>query len=608
MSGSSEDKKEFGELDLSSLSSLNLEPSWASGDKTEKISVGRVSRERGGFRRERSGGAGGFRGGRSPKPRERGDAPSEGEDARPPRRERSGGGFGARRERERSGDGSGFDRGKKRDEGGRSRHGRAPSRHAVPAPRVAEVSFFPEEKPFGVLAAAIKNSARTYELFEIANLILEKPERFTIGVKPFARKADPAKKTEEVSAETPAPTLFLSVPDGMPFLNEADVFAYVFDRHADKFFATETVEIEPPKGNFSMVAKCGFTGELLAPPNYHAYQQILRDHHAANFPKMPFEKFMARLETVRDPESVAAWCDKMKTVVRYTVKDRKDGEPETLDGAGAAKAFLLSNRKNKVVRVASSARIPGKLLEQMPMGPMKAGIESELAFQRRFPLDTANFLRGRLRRAGFSLFKRGAKGITLVCAVRRKFRTPESVFSGTIQRIFDFLEKNPNTKIQDLPKRMLGIGDEPSVPAPTETPASAAESENAAPAQESPADVPATADAAVPAASDAEAQLSELLGSLRWLILEGYVSELSDGSLFTYPKMTAAQAKAEDAAETVPAGEAEKPDDIAAEIPPAPDVPAPAPEEISVPAESSAESAPADVPADSSPEEPAPEA
>lgn len=608
MSGSSEDKKEFGELDLSSLSSLNLEPSWASGDKTEKISVGRVSRERGGFRRERSGGDGGFRGGRPPKPRERGDSPSEGEDARPPRRERSGGGFGARRERERSGDGSGFDRGKKRDEGGRFRHGRTPQRHAVPALRVAEVSFFPEEKPFGVLAAAIKNSARTYELFEIANLILEKPERFTIGVKPFARKADPAKKTEEVSAETPAPTLFLSVPDGMPFLNEADVFAYVFDRHADKFFATETVEIEPPKGNFSMVAKCGFTGELLAPPNYHAYQQILRDHHAANFPKMPFEKFMARLETVRDPESVAAWCDKMKTVVRYTVKDRKDGEPETLDGAGAAKAFLLSNRKNKVVRVASSARIPGKLLEQMPMGPMKAGIESELAFQRRFPLDTANFLRGRLRRAGFSLFKRGAKGITLVCAVRRKFRTPESVFSGTIQRIFDFLEKNPNTKIQDLPKRMLGIGDEPSVPAPTETPAPAAESENAAPAQESPADVPATADAAVPAASDAEAQLSELLGSLRWLILEGYVSELSDGSLFTYPKMTAAQAKAEDAAETVPAGEAEKPDDIAAEIPPAPDVPAPAPEEISVPAESSTESAPADVPADSSPAESAPEA
>ena len=31
---------------------------------------------------------------------------------------------------------------------------------------------------------------------------------------------------------------------------------------------------------------------------------------------------------------------------------------------------------------------------------------------------------------------------------------------------------------------------------------------------------------------------------MRWLVLEGYVSELSDGSLFTYPKMTLAQAKA----------------------------------------------------------------
>ena len=56
-------------------------------------------------------------------------------------------------------------------------------------------------------------------------------------------------------------------------------------------------------------------------------------------------------------------------------------------------------------------------------------------------------------------------------------------------------------------------------------------------------------------------------------MLEGYVSELSDGSLFTYPKMTAAQAKVadkEDEAEAKPAADGvpaeEKPDDIAAEI------------------------------------------
>lgn len=602
MNGSNEDKELSGEIDLSSLSALSLEPSWASGDGTEKISVGRAPRDddrRGNAHRHGRPNAGGsgFRDRHRP-PRERdGNAPRDGSRAfggedsrfghRHPRRERDG--FGNSPRRDDRGNGGGHFH--------KKRFGGNP-----PPPRVVEVSFLPEEKPFGVLAKAVKNSARTYALFEIASLILEKPERFSVGVRPLERRAAgvPAKKNDAPAADgvpaPAAPTLFVSVPDGMPFLNEADVFAYVFSVHADKFFSAETVEVEPPKGNFSMVAKCGFTGELLAPPNYHAYQQILRDHHAANFPKMPFEKFMSRLETVRDQEAIDAWIGKMKTVVRYTVKDRREGEPETLDGAGAAKAFLLSNRKSKVVRALGAARIPGKLLEQMPMGPMKACIENELAFQRRFPLATANALRGRLRRAGFSLFKRSSKDITLVCAIRRKFRTPDSVFSDTIQRVFDFLDKHPNTKIQDLPKLMLGIGDDPAVPAKTDVPATEKENVPAdagVPANAAQENVPATeekpSEASVPASevsADAEAQLSELLGTVRWLILEGYVSELSDGTLFTHPKMTAAQAKAaakEDAAPAAKPADApseaeEKPDDIAAGIPApmqdTPDVPA----------------------------------
>ena len=466
MDGNSEEKKLPEELDLSALASLSLEPTWASDKNAEKISVARAAHDdrRGhGPRRdrERPGGApGGFRGRerRNPRPAP-GKLPDGGDGFRG--RER-------RAPRVRDGENAPTDRESalprrgKRPFGERRRDDARPAR----APRVVDVSFFPEEKPFGVLAKAVKSSARTYELFEIAKLILEKPERFAVLVKPLPPRKAPAGTPAEAPAPAAAQTFFVSVPDGMPFLNEADALAYVFEKHADKFFSVETAEIEPPKGNFAMVAKCGFTGELLAPPNYHAYQQILRDHHAANFPKMPFEKFLAHVETVKDKEAVDAWLAKMKTVVRYTVKDRRDDEPETLDGAGAAKAFLLAHRKNKAVRAVANARFPGKLLEQMPMGPVKACIESELEFQRRFPLDTANVLRGRLRRSGFFLFKRGAKGVTFVCAVRRKFRTPDSVFSDSIQRVFDFLEKHPNTKLQDLPRLMLGIGEEAAKPLP----------------------------------------------------------------------------------------------------------------------------------------------
>jgi hypothetical protein len=43
---------------------------------------------------------------------------------------------------------------------------------------VVDVQFYPEEEPFKVLIQAVRNSMRTFELFEIAHLILEKPERF----------------------------------------------------------------------------------------------------------------------------------------------------------------------------------------------------------------------------------------------------------------------------------------------------------------------------------------------------------------------------------------------------------------------------------------------
>lgn len=561
MDGNSEEKKLPEELDLSALASLSLEPTWASDKNAEKISVARAAHDdrRGhGPRRdrERSGGApGGFRGRerRATRARDGENAPTGRESATPRRGKRP---FGERR----------------RDDA-------RPAR----APRVVDVSFFPEEKPFGVLAKAVKSSARTYELFEIARLILEKPERFAVLVKPLPPRKAPAGTPEEAPAPAAAQTFFVSVPDGMPFLNEADALAYVFEKHAEKFFSIETAEIEPPKGNFAMVAKCGFTGELFAPPNYHAYQQILRDHHAANFPKMPFEKFLAHVETVKDKEAVDSWLAKMKTVVRYTVKDRRDDEPETLDGAGAAKAFLLAHRKNKAVRAAANARFPGKLLEQMPMGPVKACIESELEFQRRFPLDTANVLRGRLRRSGFFLFKRGAKGVTFVCAVRRKFRTPDSVFSDSIQRVFDFLEKHPDAKLQDLPRLMLGIGEEAAnaPEATADAPAEVAAETPPQPVAEGAEAAPAESEAKTPAvpAADEDAEARSLLATVRWLVLEGYVSELSDGSLFTHPKMSAAQAKAATKAdEAEAAAPEEKPDDIAAEIPPAPEAPEDVPE------------------------------
>ena len=496
------DSENLQEIDLSSLASLDFNPAWAAAD-AKKINF------------ERHGQADSRNGNRRP-PRKEFKHDGASRDRRPPRAPRKDNAPESAEApaRENRRDDAKPHRGNPR----RNKHqSHAPAAEKRPLVRVADVVIYPEEKPFTVLAKAIKNSARTYVLFEIAKIIVEKPERFNVVIAPLQKKD---KAGKPIPSETPLPPFYVSLPDGMPFLNEQDALAHVLKNHLDAFFNCEEVEIEAPKGNFTMVAKCGFTGEVIAPPNYHGYQQALRDHHAANFPNMAFEKFMSRVETVNDPELVNAWIEKVKKVTRYTLKDRREGEPESFDGLGAAKAFILASRKDAAVRQSRQVRITGTLVDKMPLGPLKSTVDAEIAFQRKFPLNTANGFRGRLRHLGFSLYKKGAKGVTMVCGVKRKFRTPDSVFSDTIQRIFDFLEKNPGTNLKDLPAQMLGI--EASVaPASVEGEAPA----NPIPAEESAAE-------------------KELIGTVRWLVNEGYVSEMADGKLYAHPVMTEAQAKA----------------------------------------------------------------
>ncbi|MDR2862431.1 MAG: hypothetical protein LBV54_00940, partial [Puniceicoccales bacterium] len=458
-------------LDLSALQSLSFGPNWATSSTPRPPSAPRdYSAPREDSRR--GGGSGdGFRHDRRP------DRRGSGYSARPPSGGGTGGGFGgqssgeqrpARRfdgprpaRRDDAGGGQGFARGPRREHRDNdrfserdredSRRGDFSRRQPRPSP-VADIVFFPEEKPFNVLTKAIKSSLRTYELFEIAKLILEKNDRFVVGCRPF--------DTEDNKEAR----LFQSIPDHLPFLSESDAVAHVMQKYLDLFFTQETIAVEPPKGNFLMVSKCGFTGEILGPPNYHGYQQVLREHHAAHLSRMAFDKFTSRIEAVRDKEQVDQWLQRMTQVTRYTLKHPKEGEPAQFESLEAARNFLLAQRKEQIVRASNQLRFSGKAVELLPAGPLRSTIEAELSFQRTFPLVTANTLRGRLRKAGFTLYRRGSKGITYVAAVRRKFRTPNTNFADSIQRVLDFIEKHQDVKVADLPEKFLGIS--PSQPEP----------------------------------------------------------------------------------------------------------------------------------------------
>ncbi len=325
----------------------------------------------------------------------------------------------------------------------------------------------------------------TYELFEIAKTFLLKPERFIASVK---RKAKNGEKAEKV---------FISLPDSMPFATEDEAIVHAATHYPENFFNVEEVEVEPPTGNFQFVNRCSKTKVLLGPPNYHRYEETLKHHHRTRFANLPLEKAQSFVETVREQEVIDEWLESMKKTTRYTTKAAEGEESQSFDSFDDALVYLRTSQKAKLVKEVNYARVDGKDLEKFKDTEASKAVFGELARQQRFPLETANAIRGRLRREKFSIYKKGSKGVTFVCSTKRNFRTAGQVMSQPLDRIIRFLEANPYLKAKDLPPKFEEW-------LKTEAP-------------------------------DESLDEKQLFKDLHWLIADGYVSHFSNDTLFAQP-------------------------------------------------------------------------
>jgi len=517
-------------LDLNSLSGLDFGPNWADDSKkyngsksgdSRGNSQGRGSRPAGNSSRDRrSGGARPAARGGEGRPDARGG------EGRPPRR----------------------------NDGRDRNEGRGGDRRAAPVREMfqptVQVDLYPQDEAFEALVQRLRSTARTYQLFEIAQLLLQKPERYVVVV---SNKATPGE-----SAEAP---LFYSVPGHLPFETEEAAISHVLANNLDQFFDIEEIEVDAPKGNFQMVNRCTITGELIGPPNYHRYQEFLQRHYSARITGMSFECFTSKIEAVKEQEQIEAWMESMKKGTRYTVKDHQAGEPEALESLEAVRHFLLQHRKEQVVGSGSSIRFAGRDIANLPAGDIRRSVEAYVAQQIHFPLETANNIRGRLRRHKFTVYKKGSKGISFVCAVKRKFRDSQTIFTDSIRDLIVFLEQHPDIPASKLPKLYIGIDTEKQKPAVlevTEAEVAAAKEavEKAAAEKAAAGDTTEVADEVVEAGVQAETaaasteatpvlelsaedqkRLNQLMLDLRWLITEGYVTEYGDGRLFAAPPM-----------------------------------------------------------------------
>jgi hypothetical protein len=495
------------ELDLESL----FQPSWAK----QPADANQYSRFTGNEGAERGG----------DRPFRRGSRPGGDRGARPPRE----GGF------RPQGQGPGGprpagDRGPRRDDGNRGPGGprrdfrggpRRDERRPEPPPALdLNFTIIPEEKGVDSLARQIKLTGRAYPLFEIAQLIVQKPERYQI-------KIESRKNAEGVAAQP----LFTCALDDTLWLTEQEVVGHILQNHFATFYQAEKTPCDPPKGVYTFVAQCGMSGEILGPPNYHDYQNQLRRLHQSRFDRMPFEAFKSRVKIVKDEEVVKKWIEDQSFKIEYVALNLP--EPLRLTKMEDVEKHFREVHLPNIVKRTESHTLSGAASRNVRQPALMRNLRHLWEEQRRFPLGVVNILSSQLASRGLQFFKVN-KTFTHVSVARPHFLDLEAhPVSNGIRKIVEFINATPKCARKQL---LEGLAPSPAVPVP----APAAESPAAAPVQtEEGAASSGTAPAVAPVEATEPEPTSEqrtLIGDLHWLIHQGHVIEFHNGVLETAKK------------------------------------------------------------------------
>ncbi|MFM2082514.1 MAG: hypothetical protein RL380_1205 [Verrucomicrobiota bacterium] len=388
--------------------------------------------------------------------------------------------------------------------GGLRREFRRDERPAAPLPLPElTVGFNAEENGVESIARQIRMNGRAYPLFQIARMVLQKPERHsvTFGIK----------KNAEGAAIQP---LFTCALDETLWLNENEAVSAALKKHFATFYQAERTPCEPPKGVYTFVAQCGFSGVILGPPNNHDYQNKLRKLHTERFARMPFEAFKANVKIVKDEAIVKKWLEDQSFKTEYLCLNV--AEAPRLATLEEVEKHFRETHVATIIKSVDTAKISGVAARNSRSTELQRLVRSAWEAQFAFPLQIATDLSRAFSNHGLQFFKVN-RTVTHVSVAKPQFLDIEATpVSDSIKRLIEFINAHPKCSRRRI---LDALAPTPKVAAPAPV---------VAPVEGQPA--------AAPVVAEPSAEQTAIITDLHWLIHQGHVLEFADGRMETAKK------------------------------------------------------------------------
>ncbi|MES2476437.1 MAG: hypothetical protein V4640_11705 [Verrucomicrobiota bacterium] len=322
----------------------------------------------------------------------------------------------------------------------RDDHRDAPQRpqEIVPEPGI-QVSLIPDAEAVHLIGKEVHQVARVYALFDVAKILL----------------AEKARVRAIFDAPEPHAPLIRGKLEECVFLSREEAIAHLWNSEKRQdLIEEETIEVEPPTGNFQAIARCGISGECLGPVNFHSYQTNLRRLHRERFARMPFEAYAAKVRTERGEEAVNAWLETMKSKTRWRIKG--DADDAWMDDRAAAERALASRCFDSAFEETRSANVSGAI----PISHLSPSLLMSLKFAgthaRNHPATLIPAVCRAVEAEHLPVFKRQGKLHT--GPARPHPLQPDAVLAERPGKMVSWIRENTPAKLEGLWKSVLPEG------------------------------------------------------------------------------------------------------------------------------------------------------